>query len=356
MYYFCSYKEYNTDLVITMDNKIYLRILTYLVIAYMLVAFAWWTKLLFLKNQDAFNSKRDFMELVMFVEKKIQNKQELYTTPEYIQLSDKYKRQEWMILGEAIIFVLSIVIGIWLINRGYNRIIETTRQSRNFLLSISHELKSPLSSIKLTLETFIKRDLDREKTLKLASNALLETERLNELVDNLLLASKLETAYKPVYEKFDLVELIGGLQKRLALKYPESQLQFQPQESKLDIIADKFGLTLVVVNLIENAKKYSFGPAQIDIKLYKLQDGIRLEVGDQGVGIDDKNKKKVFNRFYRIGDEETRKTKGTGLGLFIVKQIVTTSKGEIKVLDNSPKGTIIDIFLPNHSPKEYITE
>ncbi len=340
-----------------MDNKNYLRILTYLVIAYMLVAFTWWTILLFQKNQDAFKAKSDFMELVMYAEKKIENKQDLFTTPEYIELQSKYDRQEWMILGEAIFFVISIVIGIWLINRGYNKAIETARQSRNFLLSISHELKSPLSSIKLTLETFVKRDLDREKMTKLASNALAETDRLNELVDNLLLASKMETAYEPVYEEFDLVELIDNLTHRLSLKYPNSTISFDHRETSLDIIADKFGLTLVVVNLIENAKKYSFGPAQIILELHKTKEGIQLQVGDQGVGIDDKDKKKVFDRFYRIGDEQTRKTKGTGLGLYIVKQVISTSKGEIKVMDNKPKGTIIDIFLPNYNPpKAYIAK
>jgi signal transduction histidine kinase len=296
------------------------------------------------------------MDIVMFIEKKITNKEEFYATPEYIELKKSYDRQEFMIMGEAIFFALSIAIGIWLIFRAYNNVIETTRQSRNFLLSISHELKSPLSSIKLTLETFEKRDLDRDKTKKLASNALLETERLNELVDNLLLASKMETAYSPVYEKFDLVALIENLKNRLVLKYPKSNIRFNYQEAKMDTIADKFGLTLVVVNLIENAQKYSFGPAEIVVDLIKKNNGIQLSVGDQGIGIDDKNKKKVFDRFYRIGDEETRKTKGTGLGLYIVKQIVSTSKGEIKVLDNKPKGTIIDIFLPNHSPKVYITE
>ncbi len=339
-----------------MDNKNYLRILTYLVIAYILVAFTWWTILLFQKNQDAFKAKRDNMDIVMFIEKKITNKEEFYATPEYIELKERYHRQEWMIMGEAIFFALSIAIGIWLINRAYNNVIHTARQSRNFLLSISHELKSPLSSIKLTLETFEKRDLNQAKTKKLALNALLETDRLNELVDNLLLASKMETAYNPVYEKFDLVALVENLKNRLALKYPKSELRFNHQEQEMDVIADKFGLTLVVVNLIENAQKYSFGPAQIVVDLTKTQEGIQLSVGDQGAGIDDDNKKKVFDRFYRIGDEETRRTKGTGLGLYIVKQVVTNSKGEIKVLDNTPKGTIIDIFLPNHSPKAYITE
>ncbi len=323
--------------------------------AYMLVAFAWWTKLLFIKNQDAFKAKSDFMEIVMFAEKKIQNTQELYATPEYIDLAAKYNRQEWMILGEAIFFVISIVIGIWLINRGYNRVIETARQSRNFLLSISHELKSPLSSIKLTLETFLKRDLDKAKSNQLAENALAEAERLNELVDNLLLASKMENAYTPTYEEFDLVALTANLVQRLSLKYPKSKITFVHDQEAVNTVADKFGLTLVVVNLIENAKKYSFGPADIKIELIQKVKGIQLKVGDKGVGIDDKNKKKVFDRFYRIGEEETRKTKGTGLGLYIVKQIVSTANGKIEVLDNKPKGTIIDIFLPNsEKPKVYI--
>jgi signal transduction histidine kinase len=323
----------------------------------MLVAFAWWTILLFQKNQDAFKAKSDFMEIVMFAEKKIQNKQDLYLTPEYLDLEKRYTRQEWMILGEAIFFVISIVIGIWLINRGYNRVIETARQSRNFLLSISHELKSPLSSIKLTMETFIKRDLDKEKMNKLATNALSETERLNELVDNLLLASKMETAYEPTYEKFNLVELIDNLVARLAMKYPKSSITFTHELEAVHTVADKFGLTLVIVNLIENAKKYSFGNAEIKVSLDQTEDGLTLQIGDQGIGIADKNKKKVFDRFYRIGDEETRKTKGTGLGLYIVKQVISAANGKIAILDNRPKGTIVDIFLPNkETPKAYITE
>jgi len=340
-----------------MDNKNYLRLLTYVVMAYMLVAFAWWTKLLFTKNQDAFKAKSENMELLMAAEQRIQNKQDFYLTPEYIELEERYNRQEWMILGEALFFVISIVIGIWLINRGYNRAIETARQSRNFLLSISHELKSPLSSIKLTMETFLKRDLDKEKMNKLAANALSETERLNELVDNLLLASKMETAYEPTYEEFNLVELIDNLVHRLAMKYPQSSITFIHKLESVNTVADKFGLTLVIVNLIENAKKYSFGDAQIKVSLDKVKNGLHLQVGDQGVGIDDKNKKKVFDRFYRIGDEETRKTKGTGLGLYIVKQVISTANGNIKVLDNKPKGTIVDIFLPNkETPKAYIAK
>lgn len=338
-----------------MDNKNYLRLLTYVVIAYMLVAFAWWAILLFQKNQDAFKAKRDNMELLMAAEQRIETKQDFYLTPEYIDLESRYERQEWMILGEAIFFVISIVIGIWLINRGYNREIETARQSRNFLLSISHELKSPISSIQLTLETFLKRDLDKEKINKFAKNALLETERLNKLVDNLLLASKMETAYEPTYEEFNLVKLIDNLVQRLAMKYPKSDITFIHELEEVNTVADKFGLTMVIVNLVENAKKYSFGDAEIKVTLDQKKDGLYLQVADQGVGIDDKNKKKVFDRFYRIGDEETRKTKGTGLGLYIVKQVISTADGTIKVLDNKPIGTIIDIFLPNkETPKAYI--
>jgi len=184
-----------------------------------------------------------------------------------------------------------------------------------------------------------------------------ETERLNELVDNLLLASKMETAYEPTYEKFNLVELIDNLVARLAMKYPKSSITFTHELEAVHTVADKFGLTLVIVNLIENAKKYSFGNAEIKVSLDQTEDGLTLQIGDQGIGIADKNKKKVFDRFYRIGDEETRKTKGTGLGLYIVKQVISAANGKIAILDNRPKGTIVDIFLPNkETPKAYITE
>ncbi|MEM1322580.1 MAG: histidine kinase dimerization/phospho-acceptor domain-containing protein, partial [Bacteroidota bacterium] len=174
-----------------------LRLLSNVVIGYMMIAFAWWSVLLFTKNRDAFLAKVDNMAIVMAAQKEVRDAAEFRQTEAYKALEKKYKRQEWMILGEAVVFVISLVIGVWLINRGYNEEMKAERQRRNFLLSITHELKSPLASIKLILETFKKRELGKVQIDKLSSGALKETDRLHSLVNDLLLAARMETAYQP---------------------------------------------------------------------------------------------------------------------------------------------------------------
>ena len=146
-----------------MNQNLRLRLLSYIVIAYMMMAFAWWSILLFTKNRDAFRAKRDLFRIGMIADGTVKNDQEFLATDVYKNLSKQYQRQEWMILGEATFFVISLVIGVWLINRGYNKEVNAAQQRRNFLLSITHELKSPIASIRLVLETFMKRKLSPEQ-------------------------------------------------------------------------------------------------------------------------------------------------------------------------------------------------
>ena len=327
-------------------KNIRLRLLSYVVIAYMLLAFSWWSVLLFTKNRDAFYAKRDLLMLGMAAEKLIENPEQFKETADYQELRKEYKRQEHMIFGEATVFVITLIIGIWLINRGYNREMEAAQQRRNFLLSITHELKSPIASIKLILETFLKRDLNLEQRTKFTENALEETERLHTLVNDLLLSAKLEVAYQPNFEAINLVDLFEELIEGLSAKYPSAQFNFQKNDDIPTLQADKLGMTSVALNLMENAVKYSNGSPQINIKMRHSNDSIRFNIADQGIGIPDKEKKKVFEKFYRIGNEDTRSTKGTGLGLHIVYEIIRAHKGKIEIVDNVPQGTVFKIDLP----------
>lgn len=328
------------------QNNIRLRLLSYLVIAYMMMAFAWWSVLLFTKNRDAFYAKSDFLRLVMVAQGEIKTNEEYYRSKAYQELEQHYQRQEWMILGEATVFVFSLVVGIWLINRGYNKEVVAAKQRRNFLLSITHELKSPIASIKLVLETLLKRALQREQQEKLMNTALYETDRLHMLVEDLLLSAKLETSYQPYLELLNLSELLQDLLHKLQIKYPAAAFHYKEKVDNSIIKGDKSGLTSVALNLLENAVKYSPDNQQIDVRLEQQNGSIRFEVADQGIGIPDKEKPQIFEKFYRVGSEETRKTKGTGLGLYIVEQIVKAHHGEIEVLDNEPQGTVFRIELP----------
>ncbi|MFT6319411.1 MAG: signal transduction histidine kinase [Granulosicoccus sp.] len=265
-------------------------------------------------------------------------------TKNYLELTKKYQRQEWMIFGEASVFIISLVIGIWLINRGYNKEIEIAHQRRNFLLSITHELKSPIASIRLVLETFLKRKLKPEQFERFGKNAIKDSERLNELVNNLLFAAKLETAYQPHLQPIHLDELTTDLVDSLSEKFPNVIFTKNIQNEISSFEGDQNGMVSIITNLIENAVKYNFTEhPKIEINLVDQNEKITLEISDNGIGISDKEKKKIFERFYRVGNEDTRTTKGTGLGLYIVSQIVKAHQGKITVANNHPKGTIFKI-------------
>ena len=329
-----------------MDKNIRLRLLSNIVIAYSLIALTWWSILLFTKNRDAFIAKSELLKIGMAAEGLYQSEQQFRQEAAYLDLHKKYRRQEWMILGETAVFVVSLVIGVFLINRGYNKEINAVEQQRNFLLSITHELKSPLASIRLVLETILKRDLPKEKVDHLSTSGLKEVERLNTLVNDLLLSAKLETAFQPYLEEVDLVTILEDTIQKLSAKYPNIQFRFQEALEVPFVTGDRLGLTSVAINLLENAAKYAPDSPFIDVSLNRQNGSICLEIADQGNGIDDKEKKKIFQKFYRVGSEDTRRTKGTGLGLYIVNEIVKAHEGSIEVTDNEPTGTVFEIKLP----------
>lgn len=334
--------------------NIQLRLLSYGVIMYMLMAFAWWSILLFTKNKDAFEAKRDLLKLGMIAQGIVHSDEDFLQSDRYQLLAIQYHRQEWMIFGEAFVFIISLVIGVWLINRGYNKEMMAARQRRNFLLSITHELKSPLASIRLVLETFLKRELQNDQIQTFSKKGLKETERLTSLVNDLLLSAKLETAYQPHLESIDLVQLFEGLVQQMRDNHPHATFGLNSLPAPLMVFADQTGITSVGLNLLENAVKYAGPHPKIQIDISCNNSDALITVADNGPGIEDKEKKLIFDKFYRVGNEETRQTKGTGLGLFIANQIVKAHQGSITVSDHAPGGTIFSVRLPVKAQEQAI--
>jgi len=340
-----------------MQNNVRLRLFSNLIIVYMLLALAWWTFLLFTKNRDAFIAKVELQKLVMIANNEIQTSEAFLATPFYQNLLNDYQRNEWMIVGEAIAFAIILVIGIWMINRRYNQQVNAAQLSRNFLLSITHELKSPIASIQLVLETLKKRQLNEAQIKKLSHNALQDTNRLNTLVNDLLLAAKVETAYQPHIETISLSRLLPEIITKLQHRHPAANFEFRQSNENIQIAGDLTGITSVAMNLLENAVKYSHQTKPIIItNLREIGQKISIQFTDNGIGISNKEKNKVFKRFYRVGNEDTRQTKGTGLGLYIVDQIIKAHQGSITVSDNSPQGSIFTISLPKEQLEENIRE
>ena len=251
-----------------------------------------------------------------------------------------------MILGEGCVFLVVLIAGAFYLHRSFLRERKLQEQKKNFLLSVTHELKSPLASIKILLQTIQKRDLSKEQTLNFIEKSLMDIERLDDMVENMLLASKIDNrSYTFPKDKFNLSVLVDSIVNRLQITKCEGNQQIIDAEiePKISITGDKFALTSVVTNLIENAIKYS-GPCQtVDVKLFLKDTKVFLEVADRGIGIADNEKHRIFDKFYRVGSEDTRNTKGTGLGLYIVKEVLDKHQASIKVRDNRPAGSVFEV-------------
>ncbi|NND32677.1 MAG: HAMP domain-containing histidine kinase [Saprospiraceae bacterium] len=321
-----------------------LRILSHIIVVYMLPAFIWWGILLTQRNNELYETKLELLTA------KYPNAESTAFNTAKATLHKEYKRQRIMIVGEGASFIIALLIGISFINRAYSREIEAIRQKRNFLLAITHELKSPLASIGLIFETFKKRNLQGADKTKLVNHGLIETERLSTLIKNLLLSAQIDKSYQPDFQDTDLNSIINKVIEDILKKHEKANIIVKPSPGELAGKFDQFGIYSVFYNLIENAIKYSGENAPITIVTNTSQDGYTVSVFDQGIGISDGEKKKVFQQFYRSGQEETRRTKGTGIGLYIVKKMVDLHHGKIDVLDNSPNGTIFRVFLPKLRP------
>ncbi len=318
-----------------------LRILSHFIAGYMLLALVWWTVLLLQRNREIYETNEQLI--------RIQGKDlsPPILAQSLVQNQADFRRQRVMIIGEGVVFVLALFGGIWFINRGYSRELDAIRQKRNFLLSITHELKSPLASIRLTLETFFKHNLSRSDATNLSQNAIVEVDRLTGLIDNLLLAVKLDKSYQPEFQEVDILQVIKDVGRDLESRFGEVSIALSTVADEIRAWVDFQGLYSIVYNICENAVKYGGKENHINIGVEMSEELITITISDMGPGISDVYKEKIFEQFFRIGNEDTRQSTGTGLGLYIVKRMVELHGGEISVLNNEPQGATFVLHLPN---------
>jgi signal transduction histidine kinase len=318
------------------------NILFAVIVVYILAAGFWWSYLLHSKNKEVIDAQLQKLEILQKTAESNIDK----INEERKAVLSRFNRQRWMIIGEGAVFMIILLIGLWRIYRIRQKELALALQQQNFLLSITHELKSPLASVQLVLETIQKRQLTTEQLQKLSSNGLKENERLHRLVQDLLLAARVEGGYEYVFEELDLNSLLKECVGWVIPKY-SGKINLETSEDVLLFAADKNTLSAAFSNLIENAVKYSEGNEPINVKAYRKKHQIFVEIADFGPGIPKSEREKIFNKFYRIGSEYTRKTKGTGLGLYIVKKVIEAHGGAITLKDNQPKGTVFTVVLGN---------
>jgi|SRR5688572_10600255 len=309
----------------------------YLLVLYVLLQFSWWAYLLVELYKEVYQQK---VELVQITGSTL-------SATTLAVLSQELKERWVMITGEGVVFMIILIVGIYKTRQAFYKEFALARQQKNFLLSITHEFKSPLAAIKLNLQTIQKRDLEKEQQTSIISRALNETDRIHNLIENALLAARIEShSFQLHKEEFNLTDCIRStIQSRIIPGDENRKIELRLKED-VYMKGDPLAISSLILNLLENAEKYSAYNSEIITELTSDKKLATIQIRDMGIGIPDSEKAKIFDKFYRIGNEETRNTKGTGLGLFIVRHIVNFHHGDIKVSDNTPSGTIFKVTLP----------
>jgi K+-sensing histidine kinase KdpD len=249
----------------------------------------------------------------------------------------------FMIIGEGGVFLLLLFLGIWWIKKNVWQDLTRAQKEKNFLLAVTHELKTPIAAIRLNTQTLKNRKLTEEQSQDLCADIITESNRLETLVNNILLATQFEqNTVLGNWQKTDLSALVEAQIKRFQQLFPERTVN-SSIHSNIFLQAEENMLVSLLFNLLENANKYSPVSEPISVLLKGSEHIVILEISDFGIGIPNEERKSIFEKFHRVGNEETRSQKGTGLGLYIVKEICKAHKAEITISDNSPRGSRFQI-------------
>jgi signal transduction histidine kinase len=257
-----------------------------------------------------------------------------------------YWKKVWMVLGEGAVFVILLLFGLWRIGAYLRKEAELARQERNFMLAVTHELKTPVATLRLFLDTLRSRELPKVQSTRILEDALNETHRLDHLVENILLSTQFEQVHQAVFDDLDFSRFVERIVKKLEHTAGQEHTVQLVIEPDIQLHGDANLLESLVANLVDNAVKYSPAGSEIQVELKKRNGVALLRVLDQGQGIAKEEQLKIFKKFYRVGNEETRRSKGTGLGLYLVAQIAHQHGGEVSVRPVLPSGSCFEVILP----------
>jgi len=307
-------------------------IICWLLLIYILAALIWWYIALNLQNNQMVAYRlgmvtRDDPSFIVKVEK---------IRSEHNRLSAAYK-------SEGLAFLLVIVAGAVFLRSVIMRQIRIQRQQQNFMMAITHELKTPISIARLNMETLQKHALDEARKEKILKSSLQEINRLNTLTGNILVSAQLEGGSYPFNkEELDFSQVVSDSFQDFVNRFPNRPWKKEWAEG-LFVSGDPLLMQILVNNLIENAVKYSPPAALITIILKREKEQGILEVKDEGLGIPKKERNRIFQKFYRVGNEDTRTAQGTGLGLYLCRKIAQDHKMHLRVSDNHPRGTVFTV-------------
>ncbi len=303
-------------------------IIYWILLAYIIAALVFWFTVLSKQNQ----------QMTLFKLERLNPSAENFTQ-KIAEIKKERALKTAQYIGEGSTFLILILAGAVFVFRSVRRQLRLSQEQQNFMIAITHELKTPIAVTKLNLETLQKRKLEFAQQQKLITNSLEETNRLNNLCDNLLLSSQLQSnVYGMVSEELNWSELMETHVREFKERYPQREIISLIDED-IWVNGDSFLLGMVANNLLDNALKYAPRDQPITVHIKSEDGAASFSVCDLGSGIEEEEKKKLFTKFYRLGNEATKKAKGTGLGLFLCKKIMESHNGKIFIENNEPQGS-----------------
>jgi signal transduction histidine kinase len=249
-------------------------------------------------------------------------------------------------VGIAAIAILGLATGMYL-----RRQMRLTRLKNDLTATVSHELKTPLSSMRVLVDTLVegrcKTPQQEKEYLGLIAR---ENQRLSRLIDNFLTFSRMERNKRAFeFRAMEITEVVLAAVEALGER--AHAVQVQMAQGLPAIRGDRDALVTVVVNLLDNARKYSPDSKEIDVQVFPHDNDVCIAVKDQGVGIARRHQRKIFQRFYQVDRSLSRPAGGCGLGLSIVRFIVEAHGGRVTVASQLGKGSTFTVRLPGaHSP------
>jgi len=257
---------------------------------------------------------------------------------------------ETVVLIVLVLAVFLFIVG-FIITRSFEKLAEASRMKSEFINIVSHQMRSPLTNIKWTFEVLSSKDFQvpKEKEEEYFVNVQENIGRMVELIDDLLVVSKIEQGTFPLVKKeIELSSIIEELISRYKVFAEASniKLNFYLGEKTTKVFSDPSLLKLVMENLIDNAVRYTPGPGKIDIHLTKKENSLLFRIQDSGVGIPESEQKYIFQKFYRAENALKRRTRGSGLGLYVCKSAIEKLGGKIWFQSKENKGTTFYFTIP----------
>lgn len=254
----------------------------------------------------------------------------------------------WAVLSIGSAFIVALLVGVVLYLILSIKAINLTQRQSNFIDSVTHELKSPIASMKLYLQTLSRHHVSLEERSDFHRFMLEDLERLDHLINQMLNAGRLDAERSEEAEDVDLAELLRNCAASVLMNY---RMPAEAMRLDLDpavVVGHRIDLDLIFRNLLDNAVKYAGVPPRVSVTLRRAANGsLTVRIADNGRGIPTHLRRKIFGRFIRLGHELERDKPGTGLGLYIARTLVRRHRGTIRVRDpeNGP-GTVFEVQLP----------